>query len=111
MELKDVVYVLGDRTITKTRVLGVKDVIEESRFDDGEKQVKYYLVRLHESNYHNANGENNEWVTELDHDGNQILFSTLEDAQRVMTERIQAEVIKELERVAVVDLSGIKKDK
>lgn len=97
MKLKDVVYLIDDRTITKTRILGIQDKLEKDN-DGKEVTVKYYLVQGEKAGY--GSGDRDGWVGKSD------LYASLEEAQRTIKERIQAEIIEEISKITIVDVLG-----
>lgn len=97
MKIKDVVYLIDDRTITKTRILGIQDKLEK---DDNAKEVitKYYLVQGEKAGY--GGGDSDGWVGKAD------LYASLDEAKKTLQDRVQAEVIEELSKIRIVDVLG-----
>jgi len=96
-KIKDIVFTINDRTITKTRVIGKKDLLEKD--ENGKEVTKtYFLIRGEKRGYGDSGDDN--WVSPED------TFDSLEKAKQIITERIQREVVEELSKITVVDVSN-----
>lgn len=100
MKINDIVFLVDDRQITKTKVIGVKDQLEQSRFDKEAKSkiTRTYLVQINKTRGYDSESEN--WVEAND------LYTSLDKAREVIAKRIEEEIIKEKSRISVVDLVG-----
>lgn len=104
MKIKDEVYMVYDRTITKTTILGIKNelkkVYDDKKKVDVEKIVDTYLVAI-EGSVHNS--DDREWVEPDD------LFTSLDKATEVIQKRIQEEILEEQSKIKFTDLTAGKK--
>ncbi len=102
MKIRDVVYVLEDRKITKTRIMGVQQTLETNRETSQKELVDRYLVRLEQSfAYSKADSE---WITADD------IYKTIDEAQQVIADRITAEIIDQQSKLVLVDLVDSRDD-
>lgn len=105
MQLKEIVFVVDDRRIIKTKIKGIQDILEKDS-DGKDIEVRYYLVDMGQSARYNDKHDE-EWISETNKsDGTKNIFKTLEEAQDFIKKKITAEVLSEIDKITLVDVSG-----
>lgn len=98
MKIKDIVFLVQDRTIVKTRIDGIKQLREPAKYDDKEKIVTTYLVNDGQSR---QSGDSDSWYEAKD------LIPTLDEAQKEIQKRIEQEILEEREKISIVDTTHV----
>lgn len=104
MKIKDIVFVVDadDRKITKTRIIGIQDILENKESGSDEQVIKkYYKIKGEEKRY--GSGDEGGWISGED------LVTSLEQAQAIIGDRIQKEIIDQMSNITVVDYAGAEK--
>jgi hypothetical protein len=94
LKIKDIVFTVDEDTITKTKIIGTQEKLEREEFGSDKMVIKkYYLLKGETS-------RNDGWIS-----GDE-LFIKLEDAQKVITDKIQREAVEKAASVNIVDYSA-----
>jgi hypothetical protein len=99
MKIRDIVFVVDadERKITKTKVIGIQDLLEKKEYGSEDEVIKKYYKLKGEKEDRNSNDG---WTSGED------LVATLEEAQKIIGDRIQKEIIDLMANITVVDYSG-----
>jgi nitrogen fixation protein FixH len=95
MKIRDIVYLVQDRTIVKTKILGIRQLLEKPKYEEKEKIVTTYFVR--DGSTRSREEKEGDW-----YEGSDIV-GTLEEAQKVIEDNIQKEVLEELNKISIMD--------
>lgn len=95
MKIKDTVFLVTDREIIKTKVIGKKEVLSTD-YDKKETIETSWLVITRDT----GRTASDDWVVGED------LYPSLEAAQKVIQDRITAEIVDQLSKITVSDVTG-----